>query len=289
MNKKAIILVVAFIAIICTMSAGCIVSDNADINKTVEENKYEKLVIDYTIVDNTTGDETLIEKAYDFTYSGRNWHIVAQVPKYRYNNYVQERYLVLKEKEWEYEPENQRAFILDEYVTKVIEQFKTQNGELTDQELIEVLVYFVQTQIEYVEDDEQYGREYEAYPMQVLINGKGDCDCKATLMTGLFYHANYDCMSARIFPTGYNVAHRLVGISFDRLNVDSNAKSIENDGKKYYLVESTGVAPIGIGTFIKEDVDKWREVYTKGCIAIYEDNELISYKDYINREYWEKK
>lgn len=283
MEKKIIILIVACIAIICTMSAGCI----------VPEPTVEKLVIDYKIIDtaNSIGDETPIEKVYDFSYQGRNWHIVAQVPTYRYNNYVNEKYLVLTD--WlvpEYlrsEPTAQRAFLGDEYVENVVEQFKTQNGVLTDKELIEVLTYFVQTQIEYVTDMEHYNDAmYIAYPMQALINSKGDCNCKSALLASLYMHAGYDSLVVHILPKDLTVGHVIVGISCEKLDFEHPTKNIEHEGKSYYLVESTVFSFIGQGYYIDPNyVEEFRLVDSKGYQIHYEYDVILSIHDYINNTY----
>ena len=76
-------------------------------------------------------------------------------------------------------------------VNQIKQQVKTDDRQL----LAEVLIAFVQNSISYEKDINLHGKdEYWAYPVETLINGVGDCDCKGTLLTALLRTAGFDAL-----------------------------------------------------------------------------------------------
>ena len=278
MEKKILITAIILFIIVTVFFAGCL-------GLKEEEKRY---VVDYKIVDDEIGDETLITKVYQFTYYNKDWHIVASVPKYRYDAYVNEKYLVVKKNRpkstdpyfYSIEPQEQRAFIIDEYVNDVVEQFKIQNGPLTDEEIINVITYFVQSQIQYEDDGIQYGKEYTAYPMQTLINGKGDCDCVAVLLAGLLNHAGYNSIVV------YIPGHMITGVNERAINLKNEGEFIYNNQNKYYLIEATSVKSIGqLDNYNVQLVKKQCYIYDKGEEFAYKDESLEYMRNVFTDEY----
>lgn len=262
---------IIIIVVATAFSAGCI-----DPTKAQEE----RYVIDYEIVDDDIVDLTPITTIYEFSYDNKNWIIEATVPKDRYNAYTNEKYLLVKKQNpsihdsyfYKNEPEEQRAFIKDEYVQNVVNQFKTQNGDLTDKQLINVITYFVQTQIEYYDDELQYGRDYIAYPMQVLINAKGDCDCKAVLLSGLLNHAGYH--SVTVYINAGDVGHIFASVEASLLDLPNGAITVTDGQKDYYVIEATSQWTIG----------NLEGQYIESLNQFHEINDKIYMSKYVNRE-----
>ena len=233
----------------------------------------------YEMIDEQKGDETSIKKTYHFAYDGKSWEIVASVPKYRYENYQNGKYIVNQIEWYDYEPEPQRAFMNDEYFINVVEQIKTQNGKLTDDELIHVISYFVQSHVDYMLDDVQYGKEYCAYPLEALINDAGDCDCKAALLCGMLYHAGFDSIYIEILPKGSSRGHVVVGVHCETLKTHSDDSHIMHNGKKYTIIESTNFFPIGMNLY-DEDLKNWRLIHEPGKSQLIEHGEVTSASKY---------
>lgn len=64
--------------------------------------------------------------------------------------------------------------------------------------LAEVVLHFVQRAIEYADDQHATGHsEYGRFPLQTLVDGKGDCECTAMLCCAILSHLGYD--SALVF------------------------------------------------------------------------------------------
>lgn len=279
MEKKLLIILIATLAILGVFSIAYVaINDDA---KVPIEDPTDVIKPSYEMIDEEKGDMSLISKTFDFTYNEKKWHIEASVPQYRYDNYVKEKYVVYRTDLYGYEPTEQRAYIKDEYLQDVVDQIKTQNGKLTNNELVEVLTYFVQSQISYESDEVQYGQDYLAYPMQALINGKGDCDCKTILLIGLLYHAGFECVYISISLDDSSFGHTLVGISSNDIVGTDQWRYLQHNGKKYYIIESTSVLPIGTYTYSDEELYKLRTIHEYGKRTIFEYDEVLAMNDYL--------
>lgn len=279
MEKKLITITIAFLVIAGIFTVGYVVLNPND--KINDDEQVEVIELGYQMIDKEKGDMTLITRTFDFVYDNKQWHIVASVPKYRYDNYVNEKYLVYWTNENWYEPTEQRGYIEDEYLQDIVEQFKTQNGKLTDQELVNVIAYFVQSQIIYQDDRIQYENEYNAYPMQTLINGKGDCDCKAVLLVGLLYHAGYECIYIQFLPQNISDGHVIVGINSEDYISKDKCRYLLHDSKKYYLIDTTAVLPVGEIMHTDNEVHKLRTVHEYGKRTMFEYDEIVFVNDFL--------
>jgi hypothetical protein len=113
------------------------------------------------------------------------------------------------------------------------------------------LVFFVQ-QIPYVSDDNaasytegvlpryamyvKDGVEYPKYPVETLVDGRGDCEDVAILMAGLLDALGYDTVLLRYSD------HMALGIRMNEFNpyyAKYTPRYFEHEGQHYYYVEGT--------------------------------------------------
>ncbi|WP_292731118.1 hypothetical protein [Methanoculleus sp.] len=88
------------------------------------------------------------------------------------------------------------------------------------------------------------GVEYPKYPVETLVDGKGDCEDAAILMGGLLDALGYDTVLLQ-YPD-----HMALGIRMDGFNpwyAKYTPKYFEYEGKHYYYVEGTNYTTISTG------------------------------------------
>ncbi|MDP3395928.1 MAG: hypothetical protein Q8S57_04590 [Methanoregula sp.] len=129
---------------------------------------------------------------------------------------------------------------LDSFYTDMLKEIRRTRYKggynLTDDEYLEMVTSFVQ-QIPY--DNTTAGNP--RYPVEVIFEGKGDCDEKALLLNGLLSREGYD-VALLAFPSLKHVASGI------RINIASNKPSFRvfSDGKRDYVyIETTATRLIG--------------------------------------------
>jgi hypothetical protein len=137
---------------------------------------------------------------------------------------------------------------LDSFYTDMLKEIRRTryNGgfNLSDDEYLEMVISFVQ-QIPY--DNTTAGNP--RYPVEVIFDGKGDCDEKALLLNGLLSREGYD-VALMAFPS---LKHVTSGI---RIHLPTNKPSFRvfSDGKRDYVyIETTATRLIG---FYGNDYDQ---------------------------------
>ena len=137
---------------------------------------------------------------------------------------------------------------LDSFYTDMLKEIRKTRYRggynLTDDEYLEMVTSFVQ-QIPY--DNTTAGNP--RYPVEVIFDGKGDCDEKALLLNGLLSREGYD-VALMAFPS---LKHVTSGI---RIYLPSNKPSFRvfSDGNRDYVyIETTTTRLIG---FYGDDYDQ---------------------------------
>ena len=256
MKKSFIYPVIILVIIAIVLSSGCIDNKN---NETNDEPNNDFDVNAYVLQDtiNDTDDKTIVSKTYSFAYKGKSYVVNVNVPRYRLNNYKLNTYKLAC---------GQRIFVQDEYLVDVVNQIKQQVKTDDRQLLAEVLIAFVQNSISYEKDINLHGKdEYWAYPVETLINGAGDCDCKGTLLTALLRTAGFD--SLILMQEGH-----LTSIVSDvqPYNNKNSIVYIEYKGKQYDIIDGTGKN--GVGYYYPESVADMMLRY-----SIYDETECHRY------------
>jgi hypothetical protein len=100
---------------------------------------------------------------------------------------------------------------------------------LKGMDLVEYLTAFAQQAVPYATDPENDGFDYPRYPIETLVDGKGDCEDKAALLVALLNEHGFNAIL--LSPPG----HMAVGIECE--NCDEGV--YELNGKKYVYVETS--------------------------------------------------
>ncbi|HOI58543.1 MULTISPECIES: hypothetical protein [unclassified Methanoculleus] len=81
------------------------------------------------------------------------------------------------------------------------------------------------------------GVEYPRYPVETLVDGKGDCEDAAILMAGLLDVLDYDAVLLR-YPDHMAIGIRMEG--FNPYYAKYTPRYFVHEGKHYYYLEGTG-------------------------------------------------
>jgi len=104
--------------------------------------------------------------------------------------------------------------------------------------------------------------EYQKYPVEMLVDGKGDCEDASILMAGLIDALGYDTVLLRYRGDGLTPGHMALGIRMDEFNpyyAKYTPRYFEYEGKHYYYVEGTGYL-----TFATGNRTSWGKPYPIG-------------------------
>jgi hypothetical protein len=121
-------------------------------------------------------------------------------------------------------------------ILKEVRKLRFKGGRtLTDDEYLEMVVSFVQ-QIPY--DNTTAGVRY---PVEVIYDGKGDCDEKAILLTGLLSREGYD-VALLLFPS---LHHATAGIRIHLATNNPSFRVFSDSKRDYVYIETTTTRLIG--------------------------------------------
>ncbi|MDD3069358.1 MAG: hypothetical protein PHR89_04095 [Bacilli bacterium] len=254
-EKSFIYPVIILVIIAIVLSSGCIDKNNYD--TSLPNNDFDVNVYVLTDTINDTDDKTIVSKTYSFAYKGKSYVASVNVPRYRLDNYNLNTYRLA---------DGQKNLVQDEYLVDFVNQIKQQVKTDDRQVLAEVLIAFVQNSISYEKDINLHGKdEYWAYPVETLINGAGDCDCKGTLLTALLRTAGFDALILM-------QENHLTSIVSDVQPYNNNncIVYVEYKGKQYYIIDGTG--KYGVGYYHPESVADMNLRY-----SIYDETECHRY------------
>jgi predicted transglutaminase-like cysteine proteinase len=102
--------------------------------------------------------------------------------------------------------------------------------------LADATLAFTQYAVRYQSDKEAHGAtEYWKYPIETLVDGKGDCEDSAALFTALTAAMGLDSLMILHLPSAGD------GHAFSGIAADADGVSYSIDGKKYLYCETTGI------------------------------------------------
>lgn len=120
------------------------------------------------------------------------------------------------------------------------------SDNLNDEEFLELMVTFVQ-QIPY----DSRAPIYPRYPVEVIYDGKGDCDEKSLLLLGMLSREGYD-VALLLFP---GMHHATGGIRISTSGNPPFRTFTTSQNEKYFYIETTVPTYIGLYSDAYEDAE----------------------------------
>lgn len=153
-------------------------------------------------------------------------------------------------------------YINDEYsqaaVKAIVESLRDlqKKAGLSNDEVMFEAINLVQSAIAYEYDSVGTGEvDYPKYPIETLVERKGDCEDSAILLAAIVKELGYGCILM------YFEGHMAVGILGEDNLVGGN---LTVDGKKYFYVETTGT-----GWELGQIPDGYSNDNYKGYLLVY--------------------
>ncbi len=195
-----------------------------------------------------TDDQYKME--YSWTYLGGSFSFDIPITKTDYQTYVNTNKDGRAVTDWSTCTD---FVVLDSYTAAVVdalaELYESAFGKAPacDQAYANFILAYVQVAFTYMTDTLQYGQsEYYAYPVQTLVNLKGDCEDTSILCAALYKQAGFDA-AVLIVPE-----HAMAGVALDSYTAPSISTgeilSQTVGGKTYYACETTtdSFQPVGV-------------------------------------------
>ena len=151
--------------------------------------------------------------------------------------------------------------VVDDCIRKVKDDLKQCYDGIVGEKpsFAQFLAYFVQDAVDYEEDDPNNGSgEYWKYPLETLLDGRGDCEDSSILLAALLTAAEYDA-GVYLIP-----GHAMAAIKADQVTVDEQFAGNEHFG--YYPIETATPAhtqsDFPIGEVIVSLIHSYFHLYT---------------------------
>jgi hypothetical protein len=193
---------------------------------------YDNLMEDYQLalgeIPLTPGRTTtiLIEREYEWYFSGRNWDLSIAIPESIADFYSEQDRISTND----YSVYVTHPFD-DEFINSIIEKMNVIAIEenLSEIEKVNLVISFVQSLPYTLDDVSTPYDEYPRFPIETLIYGGGDCEDTSILTASLLEAMNYDVVL--LSPP----QHMAVGI-----NIDASGTYWTSNDNRYYYLETTG-------------------------------------------------
>ena len=227
----------------------------------IGEGNEETLILKFDKVENTISDNDLTEGS-----QGKLWYVVTvseevDIPEAVYDRIYRWRF---NEKYWEFSlkvpvdiyksyaesnvnrmPQSIGNYAMGNFVTsddRAIQDVASKlklfaEGENYSQvDTINFILRFVQKNVIYASDNSTKGKvEYWRYPVETLVDKKGDCEDSSVLFASIMDALGYDA-ALLFYALEDDIGHLAVGIHIDG---DHGEYVEDKDGKRYYYCETT--------------------------------------------------
>jgi hypothetical protein len=198
-----------------------------------------RLWYDIILSDETSQDDEFINRIYKWYYKNNNWKVSFGIPVDIYNKYANAN-VDRSPQDQPFPNDAIAAFVTSN--EKVIVDFANELKTLADSKRFNTfttanfILRFVQVNVEYILDNESHGCiEYWKFPVETLVDKKGDCEDSAILYASIMDALGFDVVLLFYKLEDKNSGHLAVGI---HLQGDHGAY-VEDDGKKYFYCETT--------------------------------------------------
>jgi hypothetical protein len=169
-------------------------------------------------------------RTFEWSFENNNWTMSSRIPKATYESF--RKVSVSQRLEWENEGFSAFATTRDPAVMKLAARLNdiAVQERYTRKQTLEFILAFVQN-IHYEYDKWSTGyEEYPKFPIEILVDGEGDCEDHAILLATLLLLLKYDVIF--ISPP----EHVAVGVS----GSEFEGHYWILNGQKYYYCETTG-------------------------------------------------
>ncbi|UCF49346.1 MAG: hypothetical protein JSU91_06240, partial [Thermoplasmatales archaeon] len=198
-----------------------------------------RLWYDIILSDETSQDDEFINRIYKWYYKNNNWKLSFGIPVDIYNKYANSN-VDRSPQDQPFPNDAIAAFVTSN--EKVIVDFANELKGLADSKRYNTfttanfILRLVQVNVEYILDNESHGCiEYWKFPVETLVDKKGDCEDSAILYASIMDALGYDVVLLFYKLEDKNSGHLAVGV---HLQGDHGAY-VEDDGKKYFYCETT--------------------------------------------------
>jgi hypothetical protein len=183
-----------------------------------------------------------ITKAYYWRYAGQRWDFTLDIPRKIFESY-QTSDVDRSPQNSPLRRENMAAFVTPQ--EKIIQDTAHALTQLASQMdfnqtiMVDFALRFVQSNVQYQADNETKGCvEYWRYPVETLVEKKGDCEDSAVLFASIMDALGYKA-ALLFYILDDDVGHLAVGIHVD--TNESLGHSFIYQGTTYYYCETTTI------------------------------------------------
>ena len=181
--------------------------------------------------------EAVYDKTYHWRFKEKYWEFSLEVPIDIYRSYAESNVNRMPQSIGNYAMVN---FVTsdDRIVQDVASTLKSfaEEENYSQVDTINFILRFVQKNAVYASDNITKGQvEYWKYPVETLVDKKGDCEDSSVLFASIMDALGYD-VAMLFYVLEDDIGHLAVGIHIDGIH----GEYIEDkDGKKYYYCETT--------------------------------------------------
>ena len=196
-----------------------------------------KLWYNVTVSEETEIPEEVYDRIYRWRFNDKYWEFSLKVPVDIYESYANSIVDRMPQSVSNYAMAN---FVTsdDRVIQDVADKLKsfTEEENYTQVDTINFILRFIQKNVIYTSDNITKNQvEYWRYPVETLVDKKGDCEDSSVLFASIMDVLGYDTALLFYVLEG-DVGHLAVGI---HINGDHGEYAEDKDGKRYYYCETT--------------------------------------------------
>jgi len=212
--------------------------ENTISKNELTEGSQAKLWYNVNVPEDIDPSTKFLRRSYNWRFDNRNWKFSLDIPIKTYETYENSKVNRMPQG---VSNEAMRSFVTyDELVVEEISQGLSslvKNEEFSSVDFVNYILRFVQTNIVYSSDEETKGSdEYWRFPVESLVEKKGDCEDSSVLFSSIMKSLGYDA-ALLFYVLDDDLGHIAVGIHLD----DFPGEYVSYGGKKYYYCETTTI------------------------------------------------
>jgi len=191
----------------------------------------------------TIPDSDNYEKTYSWSFNSENWKIFTKIPVKKYENYLNTDVNRMPQSSPISPDKKMAAFVTtnEEVIQDIADELYNlaKENNYDQATTANFILRFVQENVDYSLDNETKNcAEYWRFPVETLVEQKGDCEDTSVLYAAFMDYLSYDVVLLfyKWEEKSERVGHLAVGI---HLSGDYGDFVEDVNGKKYYYCETT--------------------------------------------------